>query len=200
MTIKEMKQAIKLLSKEWNLGKKEAEADNDICTWIYLLDILQESEKIITYKLGNKLIGFCGYSKENSNKHMVSKKIYGFIKNKLYKSSSIKNLKAFKEYESNYNYIPEELKNYFDGEISILIVDKDYREKNIGRKLLLDVFELAKKDNIKNLQIVTDESCNYKFYEKLGCKKIYETIVENKEIGQLGNGYTEKAFIYEKKL
>lgn len=200
MTIKEMKQAIKLLSKEWNLGKKEAEADNDICAWIYLLDILQESEKIITYKLGNKLIGFCGYSKENSNKHMVSKKIYGFIKNKLYKSSSIKNLKAFKEYESNYNYIPEELKNYFDGEISILIVDKDYREKNIGKKLLLDVFELAKKDNIKNLQIVTDESCNYKFYEKLGCQKIYETIVENKEIGQLGNGYTEKAFIYEKKL
>ena len=60
MTIKEMKQAIKLLSKEWNLGKQEAEADNDICAWIYLLDILQESEKIITYKLGNKLIGFCG--------------------------------------------------------------------------------------------------------------------------------------------
>lgn len=27
MTIKEMKQAIKLLSKEWNLGKQEAEAD-----------------------------------------------------------------------------------------------------------------------------------------------------------------------------
>lgn len=63
-----------------------------------------------------------------------------------------------------------------------------------------DVFELAKKDNMKNIQIVTDESCNYKFYESLGCKKVYETIVENKEIEQLGNGYTEKAFIYEKKL
>lgn len=53
---------------------------------------------------------------------------------------------------------------------------------------------------MKNLQILTDESCNYKFYEKLGCKKVYETIVKNKEIGQLGNEYTEKAFIYEKKL
>lgn len=200
MTIKDMKQAVKLLSKEWNLGKKEAGADNDICAWIYLLDILQENEKIITYKSGNKLVGFCGYSKENSNKHMVSKKFYGFIKNKLYKSNSIKNLKAFKEYESNYNYIPAELKNYFDGEISILIVDEDYRGKKIGKKLLLDVFELAKKDNMKNLQIVTDESCNYKFYEILGCQKVYETIVKNREIGQLGNGYTEKAFIYEKKL
>lgn len=169
MKYNEMKQAVKLLSKEWNLGKKEAWVDNDICAWIYLFDVLQESEKIIKYKDGSKLIGFCGYSKECSNKHKLSKKFYGFVKNRLYKSKSIKNLKAFKEYENNYNYIPEELKNHFDGEVSILI-------------------------------IVTDESCNYKFYESLGCKKVYETIVENKEIEQLGNGYTEKAFIYEKKL
>ncbi len=200
MKYNEMKQAVKLLSKEWNLGKKEAGADNDICAWIYLFDVLQESERIIKYKDGNKLIGFCGYSKEYSNKHKLSKMFYGFVKNRLYKSKSIKNLKAFKEYENNYNYMPDELKNYFDGEVSILIVDEDYRGKKIGKKLLLDVFELAKKDNMKNIQIVTDESCNYKFYESLGCKKVYETIVENKEIEQLGNGYTEKAFIYEKKL
>ncbi len=200
MNYNEMKQAVKLLSKEWNLGKKEAEANNDICAWIYLLDILQESEKIIKYKEGNKLIGFCGYSKESSNKHKVSKEFYKIVKNRLYKSKSIKNLEALKEYENNYNYVPKELKNYFDGEVSILIVDKDYRGKKIGEKLLIEVFELAKKDNMKNLQIMTDESCNYKFYENLGCKKVYETIVENKEIGQIGNGYTEKAFIYEKKL
>lgn len=35
-------------------SKKEAGADDDICAWIYLLDILQENEKIITYKSGNK--------------------------------------------------------------------------------------------------------------------------------------------------
>lgn len=78
------------------LGKKEAGADNDICAWIYLVDVLQESEKIIKYKDGSKLIGFCGYSKECSNKHKLSKKFYGFVKNRLYKSKSIKNLKAFK--------------------------------------------------------------------------------------------------------
>lgn len=39
-------------------SKKEAGADDDICAWIYLLDILQENEKIITYKSGNKLVGF----------------------------------------------------------------------------------------------------------------------------------------------
>ena len=67
MKYNEMKQAVKLLSKEWNLGKKEAGADNDICAWIYLFDVLQESEKIIKYKDGSKLIGFCGQKNVQTN-------------------------------------------------------------------------------------------------------------------------------------
>lgn len=53
---------------------------------------------------------------------------------------------------------------------------------------------------MKNLQILTDESCSYYIYESLGCQKVYETIVENKEYGKLGSITTEKAYIYEKIL
>ena len=196
----EMKQAVKLLAKEWNLGKKECGATGDVCAWIYLFSVLEESERIVTYKDGTKLIGFAGYSKNNSKKHLLKKKIYRIIKNKLYESKEIKDLNALKGYENNYNYVPQELKDYFDGEVSILIVDKNYRGKNIGKNMMLQVFELAKKDNMKNLQILTDESCNYKFYESCGCEKIYETIVKNQEYGKLGKTLKEKAFIYEKKL
>lgn len=51
---------------------------------------------------------------------------------------------------------------------------------------------------MKNLQILTDESCNWKFYESCGCEKVYETIVENKEVNKLGSSINERAFIYEK--
>lgn len=200
MYYSEMKQAVKLLANEWNLGKKECGATGNICAWIYLFTVLEESEKIVTCKDGRKLIGFSGYSKDNSRKHLLKKKFYTIMKNKLYKSKDIKDLDALKVYENNYDYLPKELENYFDGEVSILIVDKDYRGKNIGKKLLLEVFKLAKKDNMKNLQILTDESCNFKFYENCGCEKIYETIVKNQEYGKLGNISSEKAFIYEKRL
>ena len=182
MNYSEIKQAVKMLSSEWNLGKKEAKADNDICALIYLMVILEESEEIVKYKEGKKLIGFCGYSKENSKKHKLSKSFYGFIKNRLYKSKHIKDLKALKEYEDNYYYVPAHLKNYFDGEISILIVNNNYRGKKIGEKLLLDVFEKARRNNIKNLQILTDESCNYKFYECLGCKKYMKQLLKIKKL------------------
>ncbi len=191
-----MKQAVLLLSNEWDLGKKASHAEGNICAWIYLFDCLAESETIIKYKEDKKLIGFCGYSKNNSHKHLIKKNFYKFIKKRLYKSPKIKNLEALKQYEINYNYTPSNLQNYFDGEVSILIVDKEYRGKNIGKKLLTDTFELAKKDNMKNLQILTDESCNYKFYEKLGCKKVLETKIRNKNTNQI----IEMAFIYEKKL
>ena len=200
MYYSEMKQAARLLANEWNLGKKECGATGDICAWIYLLAVLEESEKIVTYKDGRNLVGFAGYSKNNSKKHLFKKKFYTFIKNKLYKSKDIKDLNALKEYENNYAYLPEELENYFDGELSMLIVNKNYRGKNIGKKLLLEIFSLAKKDNIKKLEILTDESCNYKFYESCGCKKVYETTVKNREYGKLGKTSTERAFIYEKKL
>ena len=200
MKLKDMKKAVKLLANEWDLGSKESATDKNLCAWIYLMQILEETEKFVYYRKNGKLIGFAGYSKNNSRKHLLKKKTYTFIKNKLYKSKKIKDLNALKKYESNYSYLPESLNNYFDGEISMLIIDRNYRGKGIGRKLLTEIFHLAKKDNMKNLQILTDESCNYKIYEKLGCTKVYETIVENKEYGKSGNILTEKAFIYEKKL
>lgn len=180
--------------------KKNAELIGNICAWIYLFEILQESEKVITYKDGKKLIGFCGYSKDNSKRYLIRKKFYEIIKNILYRSKKIKDINALKEYENNYNYMPKKLENCFDGEISILIVDKKYRRKNIGKKLLFKAFDLAKKDKMNKLVILSDESCNYKFYEKCGCEKICETIVQNKEYGQLGKVTNAKAFIYEKKL
>ena len=200
MKYNEMKQAVNLLANEWDLGQKEAGAEGNICAWIYLMDLLEESEQIVTYKSGNKLIGFCGYSKQSSHKKIVKKKIYKIISNILRKSKKIKNKEAFDQYEKNYNYIPKELENYFDGEVSILIVDKNYRGQKIGEKLLLEVFKMAKKDNMKKLQILTDESCNYHFYEKCGCQKIYETMIENTEYGKLEKITVEKAFIYEKIL
>lgn len=56
-----------------DLGKKAADADNDICAWIYLLGILEESEVIVKYKDKGKLVGFCGYSKDSSTKYKFRK-------------------------------------------------------------------------------------------------------------------------------
>lgn len=201
MRFKDMKQAVDLFANEWDdLGEKECGASRKLCAWIYLMDILEETEQFVYYRENGKMLGFAGYSKSNSKKYLLRKRFYALIKKILYKSRKIKDINALKEYEDSYCYVPKKLENYFDGEVSMLILDKSCRGKGIGKKLLLKVFELAKKDNVNTLQILTDESCNYNIYEKLGCRKVYETIIRNKEYGKAENTLTERAFIYEKKL
>ena len=97
----------------------------------------------------------------------------------------------------------KDAKDFLNNAVKSNIVSNSYMfvgTSGIGKKILSEVFELAKNDNMKNLQILTDESCSYYIYESLGCKKVYETIVENKEYGKLGSVSTEKAYIYEKVL
>ena len=200
MRYKDMTSAVQLLENNWDLGEKECGASRRLCAWIYLFEILEEAEQVVCYRKDKKLLGFASYANYNSTRHLLRKKFYSFIKRQLYKSKEIKDLNALKEYEENYWYIPKEMENSFDGEMSMLIVDDNIKGKGIGKKLLNEIFRLAKNDGMKNIFILSDESCNYRFYEHMGCKKVYETIIENREYGKLNGKICERAFIYEKQL
>ncbi|MCI8361630.1 MAG: GNAT family N-acetyltransferase [Clostridia bacterium] len=198
MKTSEMKQIVNMLYNEWNLGKKEAKAKGKICAWIYLFEVLEETEKVVLEKENNKVIGMCGYANWNSKKYIIRKKFFKLLKIICINSPLIKDKKAMIKYSKDYDYTPIELENHFDGEISLLIVDKKYRGKGIGKKMINRIFEYAKKDKMKNIEILTDESCNFKFYENCGCKKVYEKIIPNGEPDILGNITSEKGYIYEK--
>lgn len=115
-------------------------------------------------------------------------------------SPLVKDKKAIYKYDDDYDYLPKELENYFEGEITILIVDERYRGKHLRKKLLNKIFEMARNDGIKNIQILSDESSDYQFYEALGCIKVYEKVIPNGEPDKFGNITEEKGFVYEKKL
>ncbi len=74
-----------------------------------------------------------------------------------------------------------------------MVIEKD-RGKVIG------ICGYAKSDNMKNIQILSDESCNFKFYEACGCKKVYEKVINNGEPNKCGNVSSEMGYIYEKRL
>lgn len=74
MKIKDMKQAVELFINEWDLGEKESGASRKLCAWIYLMEILEETEQFVYYRENGKMLGFAGYSNENSRKHLIKKK------------------------------------------------------------------------------------------------------------------------------
>lgn len=76
------------------------------------------------------------------------------------------------------------------------IVNILYNEWNLGKK------EAKAKGKICAwiylFEILTDESCNFKFYEYCGCTKVYEKIIPNSEPDKCGNVNSEIGYIYEK--
>ena len=193
MNLVEMKQSVDMLYDEWDLGKTPSHSKGKVCAWIYLFEILEETEKMVIEKENDKVIGICGYAKWNSKKYIIRKKFFHIFKTLLIWSPFVKD-------NNDYDYTPEELANYFDGEISILILNSNYRGKGIGKKMLSQVFEYAKNDNMKNIQILTDESCNFKFYEACGCSKVYDKVINNGEPDKCGNTSSEIGYIYEKRF
>lgn len=196
MLIFKLKRMANLLYDEWDLAKEKSGSKGKTCAYIYLFEILNESEKIVIKMDDNKLVGFAGYSKWRSKKHIIRKTFYGLLTKLLINSPLVKNKQAIYDYNEAYDGVPKDLEDYFDGELSILIVDKNYRGKGYGKALLNKIFYLAKQDNMKNMQILTDESCNYHFYELMGCKKIKEVTIPVGEPGRT----KEENYIYEKEF
>ncbi len=198
MKFKYHRQIVDMLYHEWDLGKSASGARGKTCAWLYWLEILSETENFVFEIQGREVVGICGYSKWKSKRHLFRKKSYGVVRKLLANSFLVKNKMAIRKYDRDYDYAPSELEDYFDGEIVVLIVNKKFRGQKIGQKLLSQTFELARDDHMRNLQILTDESCNYKFYEHMGCKKIYEKVIPNGEPDASGKTDSEIGFIYEK--
>lgn len=200
MRLSEMRQAVTLLDEEWELGQEASRTSGRVCAWLYLLEVLAESEKIVVAKIGNEVVGFAGYAKWGSKNRRIQKKFYEWWRKAILYSPAVKDRDELIRYNDNYDYVPARMAAELEGEVSILLVDAKYRGKGLGKKLLDDIFRLAKADGMRNLQILTDESCNFHFYEKMGCEKHYETVIENREYGRLGKTSTEKAFVFVKWL
>ena len=107
-----------------------------------MFEILEETEKMVIEKENGKVIGICGYTKWNSKKHIIRKKFFHILKILFIYSPLVKDKKAI--YKYNNDYTPEELDDYFDGEISILIIDSNYRVKGIGKKCFQKYLNMLK--------------------------------------------------------
>lgn len=75
--------------------RKSSGASSKFCAWFYLIQILEKTEKLVYYRKNGKLIWIAGYSKNNSKKYILRKKLCGLIIKRMYRSHKIKDLKVF---------------------------------------------------------------------------------------------------------
>ena len=194
--IKHFKDCINLFDKEWDLGKSHSLSTGKICALIYLFEVIRYSDLLIGYFDNNKLIGFAGFGNYKKPKNKIKKRFYNFLYHLSFYNPKIKDKAKLKKYYDALDYLPSNLENYFDGELSMLIVDSNYRGKKIGLELFNKICLLAKENGMENMRIDSDESCSFSFYEKTGCIKKYDEMRPSLEY----NGKLIHTFVFEKKL
>lgn len=86
MLLKDIKAQVRMLMEEWNLGTFESGAPHELCAFIYLLEIIEETEKFVYYRENGKLLGFAGYSKNGSRKHLFRKKLANLLESNYIKA------------------------------------------------------------------------------------------------------------------
>lgn len=194
--VKDFLPLVRMLGQEWNLGKRQSQAPGNLCAWLYALDIAAVSTEMFTYKHENKTVGFVSYQAYQKPKK-IRQYIYQGLFQMLFKCPTIKKPEKLTEYYNAYDYIPDDMKKEHIGSLEIIIVDKNYRNLKIGAKLFEFIISQTRKMGLQKMLIQTDESCNVRFYEKAGCKKIKEAGVYNEKGSSELN---ERAFLFEKEI
>nr|WP_294566081.1 GNAT family N-acetyltransferase [uncultured Succinatimonas sp.] len=107
-------------------------------------------------------------------------------------------LKVHALYAYNYAKLQQDYPTEkYDAEIVLLIIDPKLQGKGLGKKLIDFAIKKVRKEGAQNVFLLTDTSCNYKFYDLLMFKK-----VAKRKGGYLYEGQEspEYFFVYEKNL
>ena len=82
------------------------------------------------------------------------------------------NLKIFRELNQQNRRMFKEQGEKFDGELIYLNIMRNKKGKGLGNQLWEDTKNYIKNSGGKNFFFFTDTTCDYKFYEKKGCRRI----------------------------
>ena len=88
------------------------------------------------------------------------------------------------EVQSAYKELIKDIKDQFDGVLTLFAVRSDVQRLGIGKGLLAEMNTYYRKHDTKKIYLYTDDTCNYGFYDHMGFTRVKETTVTVQRKGQ----------------
>lgn len=157
----------------------------EVCETFAFLDLillLSESNFNEVVLLGNNIVGFLfgkvkGLPKRSDRKYL--KEVVQILQKRLIK---LDQGQLFLDYLDLYDKVDSKLiemtNRDFESEIYFFALDPTYRRLGIGSKMLSHYLTFLKKNDISNVFVCTDSTCDFKFYDTKEFEKLH-TISEN---------------------
>lgn len=168
-----LKDASKMMGKTWTMDKhlKKLKDRNIIYSIFFKLSYIDSDYCDMVVDENDKLLGFllAGKTKKSKRIGVGIELIFNLIIGKFGKR--INAVKVMLKMSKDFNEIMSDSINY-DNEIKLFFVSEDARGLGLGKKLMNRYISYCKKENIKSIILMTDEGCNYGFYDYYGFSQI----------------------------
>ncbi|MGX7107888.1 GNAT family N-acetyltransferase [Facklamia miroungae] len=87
-------------------------------------------------------------------------------------------IRVFQSERQAYNELIKGYEETFDASIEYIVVSEKARGKGVGKKLISEVLDRFKEQDLENVYLFTDTDCNYRFYDYLNFERINETRIK----------------------
>lgn len=158
---------------------------------MYLYSCLAEQKFNMVATYGEEIVGvIMGASKKDKFK---LKNIVNTIA-LLYHSASIwfsYKKSGYNQVNKAYDELISDIKNEFDGVLTLFIVKDNVQGLGIGKELLSKLKRYYKENNTNKIYLYTDDTCNYGFYDHMGFYRLKE-----KKVDVIRNNKKEKLKVY----
>ena len=171
-----LKEAAKMMGETWSMDKhlKGLKDRSIIYSILFKLSYIDSDYCDMVVDKNGKLLGFLLAGKTEKSKHIGAgiEFIFNLIIGKFGKR--INAVKVMLKMVKDFNEIMSDSINY-DNEIKLFFVSEDARGLGLGKKMMNRYIGYCKKENIRNIILMTDEGCNYGFYDHYGFSQINRT-------------------------
>lgn len=139
----------------------------------YLYHVLKDASDIYVAIDHDKVIGLLVLSLYLKNKITIPKKYQQYLLKIDENETKVKDYqKMIIDYKQNCLFLYKNSAIKFANEIVLFAVDRRYQGKGIGTELFKLAGSIFEKEAHSSYYLYTDTSCNYRYYDHLGMKKM----------------------------
>ena len=141
---------------------------------LYLAEALNESNFCKVAEADGEAVGFIAARSDMLKKGSLKSKIFVFkaLFPVIFNIEAIRAVKVFWDMSKLNKRLYKKAGIDFEGEITLFVLNIGARGKGIGGRLYSDALDFIRRSGAGNYYIYTDTTCDYKFYEHKGAKKL----------------------------